>query len=114
MSNLGFETVIKGTIEPLKNTILVSDMEIFREKVVRGIIIMDQEAKDAGIRPRWAKVYAVGSNIEDVKPGEWVLLSHGRWTRGVKIVDPKTQNENVIRMVDNKDILIASSTKPEG
>lgn len=76
--------MIRSEINPLPNDILVVEMEQ-GDKVKKGIIILDDNGKDRGIRPRWSKVYKVGKNIDYVKPGEYVLIEHGRWTRGIKI-----------------------------
>ena len=61
---------IYGDLNPLKDHILVYEMEN-GEKITRGgIIITDDNGKDRGIRPRWAKVQKVGSNIDYVSAGE--------------------------------------------
>ena len=62
--------------------------------------------KSSGIRPRWGKVYAIGPEQKDIQVGQYILISHGRWTRGIKIDDGT--GEKVIRKVDNKDILLIS------
>ena len=50
-----------------------------------GIVLMDDNGKDSGIRPRWAKVWMVADDIVDVKPGQWILCEHGRWTMRISI-----------------------------
>ena len=62
--------------------------------------------KNSGIRPRWAKVYAVGPEQKDIQVGQYILISHGRWTRGIKIQD--IEGVKTIRKVDNNDILLIS------
>jgi co-chaperonin GroES (HSP10) len=71
-----------------------------------GIILPNDDMKSSGIRPRWAKVYAVGPEQKDIKVGEYILISHGRWTRGIKIEDE--EGEKTIRKVDPNDILMVS------
>ena len=79
----------------------------FEERVSQGgIIIPNDDMKNSGIRPRWAKVYAVGPEQKDVQVGQYILISHGRWTRGIKIQDQ--EGEKTIRKVDNNDILLVS------
>jgi hypothetical protein len=75
-----------------------------------GIILVNDDATTSGIRPRWAKVYSIGPEQEEIKVDEWVLVDHGRWTRGVLMQKPDG-TEQVIRRVDFKDIL-AVSDKP--
>lgn len=99
------------SIIPLKNKVLVTNIESGDKITSSGIIIPDDDGKERGIRPRWAEVYAIGSEITDLSVGQWVLVSHGRWSRGVPV---KTNNETItVRQVDYPDaILLVSDTKP--
>lgn len=91
---------------PLRDTIIVSDMQ-FDERITKGgLVILNDDMKSAGIRPRWGKVYAVGDEVTEVKVGQYILIAHGRWTRGITLDTP--DGEKVIRKVDNKDILLMS------
>ena len=76
-----------------------------------GIILMDDDGTADGIHPRWAKVYAVGKDQDDVKIGQWVMVAHGRWSRAFKVA--KEGNELEVRMIDENDILLVSDTEPE-
>lgn len=95
-----FDYTTTGTISPIRNHIIVSDMDTEDEKVVRGIIIPNENKKDRGIHPRKARVQKVGPDQVDVQIGDFILVEHGRWTRGVKLGDGK-----VYRKVDPKGIL---------
>lgn len=92
---------------PLGSTILVSDMNFEFRVTTSGIILPGDDAKNSGIRPRWGKVYAIGPEQTDVQVGQWILVDHGRWTRGVQIEDA-AGNKITVRKVDNKDILLVS------
>lgn len=93
-------------ISALKDTIIVSDM-VFDERISHGgIVLPNDDMKSSGIRPRWAKVYAIGPEQTEIQVGQYILISHGRWTRGIKIDDGN--GEKTIRKVDNKDILLVS------
>jgi len=70
------------TIRPLHDTIILTNLETGERKSAGGIIISDDNGKEHGIRARWAQIYAIGPEQNDVKVGEWVLMQHGRWTRG--------------------------------
>lgn len=67
---------------------------------------MGDDSKSHGVRPRWARVYAIGPQQTEVQVGQWICVAHGRWTRGVKIEDD--DGEQIIRRVDNNDILLVS------
>jgi co-chaperonin GroES (HSP10) len=79
----------------------------FDERISNGgIIIPNDDMKSSGIRPRWGRVYAIGPEQTDIKVGQYVLVTHGRWTRGVDIEDDN--GDHTIRKVDTNDILMVS------
>jgi co-chaperonin GroES (HSP10) len=90
----------------LQNYVIVTDMN-FKEKLTSsGIIIPNSDGKLEGVHARWGKVYAVGDSQQDVQVGQYVLVKHGRWTRGTLIEDQ--EGEKTIRRVDDADILLIS------
>ena len=93
-------------LKPLRDSIIVSDMQFDERLSNGGIVLLNDDMKSSGIRPRWGKVYAVGPEQKQIKVGQYILISHGRWTRGVKIDDG--EGEKTIRKVDNNDILLVS------
>ena len=99
-------------ITPTKNNVLVKDMEFGERMTLGGIIIIDDDKKGQGIRPRWAEVVAVGPKQEDVVPGEYILVAHGRWTRGLDMTD-EIGETTTVRLVDPKDILMSSDEPPK-
>lgn len=93
------------SIRPLHDHILVTMN--FKERVTNsGIIIQSTDGKLEGIHARWGYVYAVGKDQKDVRQGQYVLVKHGRWTRGTLIED--VEGEKTIRRIDNADILLVS------
>ena len=110
-SHGGKEYTVENDIKPLKKRVLVSDMHFGERKSAGGIIMMDDDGSEGGIHPRWAKVYAVGNQQEDVTVGQWVMVSHGRWSRGFKIKKDGVELE--VRMIDENDILLVSDDEPE-
>ena len=110
-SHGGKEYTVENDIKPLKKRVLVSDMHFGERKSKGGIIMMDDDGSEGGIHPRWGKVYAIGDQQEDVKVGEWVMVSHGRWSRGFKV--KKNGVELEVRMIDENDILLVSDEEPD-
>jgi co-chaperonin GroES (HSP10) len=96
-------------IKPLHDNVLVTDMNFEYRVTTSGIILPGDDGKNSGIRPRWGQVYAIGPKQNDIKVGQWILVDHGRWTRGIDIVD-ETGERKTIRKVDLKDILAVSDT----
>lgn len=79
-----------------------------------GIIVLDDNGKDRGIRPRWAQVWKVGPENSDLTPGQWVLLEHGRWTYGIEAIIPEGGENEVfyIQRADPAGILLVSDECP--
>jgi hypothetical protein len=69
-----------ATLKVMKGKVLVTDLER-GSRMVKGIIIPTDDGKSEGIRPRWAKVYGVGDDVEEIKVGQWILIEANRWTR---------------------------------
>lgn len=100
----------RAQIHPLGDSVIVSDM-VFDERITTGgIVLLSDNGKSTGIRPRWGQVYAVGPNQHDVKVGEWICVAHGRWTRGIDVEDE--QGKHTLRRVDPKDILMTADERP--
>lgn len=105
-----YKPVIKGSIKPIRDKVIVEDMKFGMQTTSKGLIILSDDGSDHGIKPRWARVHAVGPEQNDVTVGQYILVEHGRWTRGVEMENPETGESITIRMVDNKDILAVSDT----
>jgi co-chaperonin GroES (HSP10) len=98
-------------ITPTHSNILVTDMEFGERTTSGGVILPGDDKEERGIRPRWCRVLAVGHENKDVKAGEWIYVAHGRWTRGLDLTD-EDGNTITVRMVDPKDVLLASKKLP--
>lgn len=95
-------------LRPLGDAVIVADM-VFDQRITSGgIVLLDDNGKGTGIRPRWAEVYAVGPDQKEVSVGDWILVAHGRWTRGIDIEDEL--GKRTLRRVDPNDILLQSDS----
>jgi len=103
--------VITGELKPLNDNILVTDMNFDHRVTAGGIVLPSDDGKSEGVRHRWARVWKVGPKQVDVKVGEWILLEHGRWTRGVKVLDSNGE-EIIIRRADINAILMVTDENP--
>ena len=100
---------VKG-IKALSKDVLVIDMDMGEQKTAGGIVIQSDDGKAHGVKPRWAKVYRVGSEVDFVKEGQWVLIEHGRWTRKIRIDDGDGEKE--FQKVETKSIIAVSDQRP--
>jgi len=100
----------KDQFKPLNDYVIVTDMNFSGRQLSSGIIMLNDNGKAGGIRPRWGQVYAVGPDQTEIKTGQWICVAHGRWTRGVEIEDES--GEHTIRRIDHKDILLVSDDEP--
>ena len=106
-----FGIEIKGAIKPLHDSVIVTDMDFSDRKLASGVLLLGDDGRTDGIRPRWSKVYAVGPEQQEVRVGEWILVAHGRWTRGLDIEDDS--GKRTIRKIDPKDILMSANERPQ-
>lgn len=70
-----------------------------------GVIILDDDGKQHGIKTRFFEVHDVGARtevVDDVKKGDIVAVAHGRWSRGFDIGHPEGKK---LYALDAKDIL---------
>lgn len=73
-----------------------------------GIIVLDDNMKQSGIRPRWAKVLAVGPDVDprdNINVGDFLLLEHLGWVRGMEIEVDGTE-QTVHWTIPEKIVLI--------
>ena len=99
---------IKGSLRPVRNRVIVSDMYFGERKTKGGLIITNDDGNVRGVYPRWGKVYAKGpKNKDDYDIGQWVLVEHGRWTRGITLETDEGE-ELELRMVEAEAILALS------
>jgi co-chaperonin GroES (HSP10) len=113
MTKLAYQPhqIQRQQLKPLKSHIIVTDMNFEVRLSQGGIILPGDNGTTKGIRPRWARVYAVGPEQQNVQVGQWILVAHGRWTRGLDIEDE--DGKHTIRRVDPKDILLISDKPME-
>jgi Chaperonin 10 Kd subunit len=98
-------------IRAILDHVIVRDMSFDAYELTSGgIIMLGDDGKTDGIRPRWARVYAVGPDQTEVTPGQWVFVEHGRWSRGAHVrIDGE---EFTLRRVDPSAMIFVSDEEP--
>ena len=97
------------SLRAISDKVIVHGMDFGAQTLASGIIMMDDDKKSQGIKPRWAQVYSIGPLAQpktELQVGQSVLGGHGRWTRGINIVDE--EGEKTIRAVDLQDCMLVS------
>jgi co-chaperonin GroES (HSP10) len=98
-------------VRPLSKDLLVINMDMGEQTTAAGIVIQSDDGKAHGVKPRWAEVYQVGERCEiNVKPGQWVLIEHGRWSRKIKINDGDGDKE--FQKVEVKSVIAVADQRP--
>ena len=97
--------------QPLKENVFVTDLDSGFHVTKGGIIRPDDNGKDHGIHPRWGKVWAVGPEVKDLVPGDWIYIEHARWTQGITMKLP-SGDIKVWRVEYPKAVLLASDKDP--
>lgn len=96
-------------IKPIHDKVLAYMIDGFGEKkTAGGLILQEKDGTVDAIRPRWFKVAFVGPDQEDVKPDDYVLVAHGRWSRGVSLED----DSDKLYFLDNDEMLAVSDELP--
>ena len=106
---LAFEPhkIEKSRLRPLRDYIVVTNMTFDQRITHGGIVLLNDDMKSSGIRPRWCQIYKFGSEYNgELKEGQWIYVAHGRWTRGIDIEDET--GKKTLRRVDPNDILLVS------
>ena len=99
-------------IRAILDHVIVRDMSFDSYELTKGgLIMLGDDGKTDGIRPRWARVYAVGPDQHDVKVGQWVFIEHGRWSRGVFV--NVNGEEFAIRRADPDALIFVSDEEPK-
>lgn len=99
-------------IRALKGKVLVTNLER-GSRIINGMIIPDDNGKSEGIRSRWGQVYAVGEDITDISPGQWVLIENGRWTRMLKVKDESNTEVQIWGVDWPASVLLVTDEDPE-
>jgi co-chaperonin GroES (HSP10) len=103
---------VKGKLRPLRDKILVHNMNFGEQTTTSGIVITSDNGKERGIYPRWAQVFAVGpEHKEEFTVGDWILIEHGRWTRGIDY-EHEDGTKATLRMIDNNCVMMWDNEQP--
>ena len=97
-------------IRALHDDVIVYNMDMGEQVTQSGIVVLSDDGKAHGVKPRWAQIYKVGPEQTDLSPGQWILIEHGRWTRKIKINDGESEKE--IQKVEVKSILAVADERP--
>ena len=96
-----------------KDKVFVTDLESGETVTKSGIILTDDNMTNRGIRPRWGRVWAIGSEVQDLEVGQWVLVEHGRWTQKITL-ELEGETVNVWSIEYPKSGLMISDEDPRG
>lgn len=102
---------VKGKVVPIRDHVLVSDMEFGEQVTASGIVIKSDNGKSAGVKPRWGRVWAVGPEQKEVTVGEWICIEHGRWTRTIE-VEQEDGSILELRRVETAAIMMSADERP--
>ena len=110
---ININTIKSNGLRAIGNRVLVTDMHFGEQTTQSGLIISSDDGTERGIYPRWSKVLHKGPENNDTYDiGHWILIEHGRWTRGMNIEVEGEQLE--VRMVETESVLAYANEKPDG
>lgn len=95
---------------PINDKVIGKSVDDYGLKTTAGgLIINEKDGVPESIRPRWFEVTHVGPKNIDFKIGDFVLVAHGRWSRGFTIND---DDDTKYFHLDSDEIMLISDTKP--
>ncbi len=100
-------------IKPLRDNVLGRMVDGLgkERKSTGGVILTDDQLNEDFVRPRWFEVTHIGPDQHDVDVGQYVLVTYGRWSRGVN-VEGSLREDDKIFLIDNNDVLGISEENP--
>jgi len=99
-------------VKALNDKLLASEIERGEETSRGGIVLLDDNAREEGVRPRWMQVYSKGDDVTgEIQEGNWIYVEHGRWTRGMEIRDGDATL--TLWGIDIDSVLLVSDEKPD-
>lgn len=98
-------------VRPLPGNIF-AQLEVGERVTKSGIVLRDDNGKEHGIRPRWGKVWKVAEDIDYIKPGQWILCEHGRWTMTIEV---RQEDGSVLKFqkIDPNGIMAVQDEAPQ-
>jgi co-chaperonin GroES (HSP10) len=60
-------SVVKGKLIPVRDNVLISDMDFGEQKTKGGIVILSDDGKSEGVKSRWGKVWAIGAEQKEIQ-----------------------------------------------
>lgn len=103
-------------LEPVGDTVLCVDADFEETTLTSGVVVQRTLGKVHGATDRWFKVFAVGPDVENINPGQWVLVEKSKWTVGIEVEDARFDTDNhrkKIWKVDINGCLLISDEKPD-
>ena len=106
--------VTTNNIRPIRNRVIVKNMHFGDTTTNGGIIVLSDDGKDRGIKPRWAQVVSKGPENDDpYNVGDWILVEHGRWSRGFDVDTEGNGEYTIMRTVEAESVMLWNTEKPE-
>ena len=99
-------------VKAMPGKVLVTDLER-GSRIVKGIIIPDDNGKSEGIRPRWGRIFSIGEGVQDIAVGQFILIENGRWTRMLKVRQEDGTYIQLWGVEYPKSVLLVSDTDPD-
>jgi len=96
-------------IRPLRGRVIGEIIDRGEQLTAGGIIMLDDDGKEEGIRPRWFRVHSLhDESKEGYAVGDYILVEHGRWSREFGNVG----NEMGLCAIEEKSVMMMSNESP--
>jgi hypothetical protein len=100
------------TITPIRDNVIGQMLEpVGDERTVNGLILTEKNLGEESVRPRWFLVTHCGPEQKDMTPGMFVLVPHGRWSRGLNLEGTLREADKLF-LLDNEALMGTSDVNP--
>jgi co-chaperonin GroES (HSP10) len=96
-------------LNPIRDKVIGRMLEAIgnERRTKGGLVLTEKNFGEETIRPRWFEVTHVGPDQKDVKAGNYILVPHGRWSRGLDFYGT-SREEDKLFLLDNDAIMMVS------
>jgi co-chaperonin GroES (HSP10) len=100
-------------LNPLRDNVMAKMIEPVGalRKTHGGVLMTEHQQSEEFVRARWFVVTHVGPEQNDVTEGQYVLVSHGRWSRGIDFDNTHLEADKLF-LIDNDELLMVSDIDP--
>ena len=102
---------LRDQFQPIRDWVICTEMNFEGRTLSSGVILLNDNGRADGIRPRWARVWAIGPEQKEVEVGQWICVEHGRWGRTVELETDDGTGDKLLQL--SEEFLLEHDWRPD-